>query len=617
MKGVFASTSSTNHRPNTISSVYDTARLTRFPKAMYRCNICNVISRDLLQHDKHLEGKRHRTNAQIALGEAPVPQRPPGGAAGQKRAPATGGAAGCSKRAAKAARRHDRDMASVAVAAALLNRVTSDPTFLELLLNVRLDELDCRAAPQRGGAQWWRSDALPMEYRDEADMAARLRPLLLVEARATLAAVACPKGGAVEIQGVEPPVRTPSADLQLRLTMVKPPSSQGLELSGERSRRCEGVWLHETLEQRFGNGRKRKAELDASDGLEALWALTFTIVGSGSLASARVRPGTVITLRPPRGEGQTGIPVAPAAMDILAMVVLPSLPGGKAPAAALEVQAVVPKEWKLSAGRQVGGPGMTWRACQLASVVVHERMYEACRDEVLDVPFRRELLTPSPADHRPPQPLAPASSITELNECQLAAASSFLQAVRRGQDHSGPPSTPSMHLVQGPPGTGKTSMLVWLLAQLGAAAAEARASGAARKVVVCAPSNKAVQLLCGRFVAAHPGHAARTTLIAAGGEDEHGESSTLIERVGLHGWVEHRAAALRQLAEQLVMARESASSKPIFESARQLLDEMQQRAAGFVASACGGALQVLRTRLVQLWRRPRQRTRKRWWRSYN
>ncbi|KAK3262287.1 hypothetical protein CYMTET_28845, partial [Cymbomonas tetramitiformis] len=571
MKGVFASTSSTNHRPNTISSVYDTARLTRFPKAMYRCNICNVISRDLLQHDKHLEGKRHRTNAQIALGEAPVPQRPPGGAAGQKRAPATGGAAGCSKRAAKAARRHDRDMASVAVAAALLNRVTSDPTFLELLLNVRLDELDCRAAPQRGGAQWWRSDALPMEYRDEADMAARLRPLLLVEARATLAAVACPKGGAVEIQGVEPPVRTPSADLQLRLTMVKPPSSQ--------------------------------AELDASDGLEALWALTFTIVGSGSLASARVRPGTVITLRPPRGEGQTGIPVAPAAMDILAMVVLPSLPGGKAPAAALEVQ--------------VGGPGMTWRACQLASVVVHERMYEACRDEVLDVPFRRELLTPSPADHRPPQPLAPASSITELNECQLAAASSFLQAVRRGQDHSGPPSTPSMHLVQGPPGTGKTSMLVWLLAQLGAAAAEARASGAARKVVVCAPSNKAVQLLCGRFVAAHPGHAARTTLIAAGGEDEHGESSTLIERVGLHGWVEHRAAALRQLAEQLVMARESASSKPIFESARQLLDEMQQRAAGFVASACGGALQVLRTRLVQLWRRPRQRTRKRWWRSYN
>eukprot|EP00854_Cymbomonas_tetramitiformis_P008002 gene8002-9512_t len=461
-------------------------------------------------------------------------------------------------------------MASVAVAAALLNRVTSDPTFLELLLNVRLDELDCRAAPQRGGAQWWRSDALPMEYRDEADMAARLRPLLLVEARATLAAVACPKGGAVEIQGVEPPVRTPSADLQLRLTMVKPPSSQ--------------------------------AELDASDGLEALWALTFTIVGSGSLASARVRPGTVITLRPPRGEGQTGIPVAPAAMDILAMVVLPSLPGGKAPAAALEVQAVVPKEWKLSAGRQVGGPGMTWRACQLASVVVHERMYEACRDEVLDVPFRRELLTPSPADHRPPQPLAPASSITELNECQLAAASSFLQAVRRGQDHSGPPSTPSMHLVQGPPGTGKTSMLVWLLAQLGAAAAEARASGAARKVVVCAPSNKAVQLLCGRFVAAHPGHAARTTLIAAGGEDEHGSAAHVpehcagegwarLQRVGLHGWVEHRAAALRQLAEQLVMARESASSKPIFESARQLLDEMQQRAAGFVASACGGALQ--------------------------
>ena len=38
----------------------------------FRCNICNVVSRDIIQHDRHLRGKRHANNVAAALGEAPV-----------------------------------------------------------------------------------------------------------------------------------------------------------------------------------------------------------------------------------------------------------------------------------------------------------------------------------------------------------------------------------------------------------------------------------------------------------------------------------------------------------------------------------------------------------------
>eukprot|EP00658_Telonema_sp_P-2_P031798 TRINITY_DN2371_c0_g1_i1.p1 TRINITY_DN2371_c0_g1~~TRINITY_DN2371_c0_g1_i1.p1 ORF type:complete len:813 (-),score=186.08 TRINITY_DN2371_c0_g1_i1:304-2742(-) len=35
----------------------------------YRCNVCNVTSRDQIQHDRHLEGARHRKNVATALGD--------------------------------------------------------------------------------------------------------------------------------------------------------------------------------------------------------------------------------------------------------------------------------------------------------------------------------------------------------------------------------------------------------------------------------------------------------------------------------------------------------------------------------------------------------------------
>jgi len=36
----------------------------------YRCSICQVVSRDIVQHDKHLTGKRHARNVELAVSGA-------------------------------------------------------------------------------------------------------------------------------------------------------------------------------------------------------------------------------------------------------------------------------------------------------------------------------------------------------------------------------------------------------------------------------------------------------------------------------------------------------------------------------------------------------------------
>ena len=45
---------------------------------MFRCGICNVVSRNLIEHDKHLEGKRHKRNFSLAAGTAENVSNVPG-----------------------------------------------------------------------------------------------------------------------------------------------------------------------------------------------------------------------------------------------------------------------------------------------------------------------------------------------------------------------------------------------------------------------------------------------------------------------------------------------------------------------------------------------------------
>jgi hypothetical protein len=53
----------------------------------FKCAVCNVISPNLIAHDKHLSGQRHKRNEEAAAGAAPqataarVRQQQPGGSA--------------------------------------------------------------------------------------------------------------------------------------------------------------------------------------------------------------------------------------------------------------------------------------------------------------------------------------------------------------------------------------------------------------------------------------------------------------------------------------------------------------------------------------------------------
>jgi hypothetical protein len=80
----------------------------------------------------------------------------------------------------------------------------------------------------------------------------------------------------------------------------------------------------------------------------------------------------------------------------------------------------------------------------------------------------------------------PTFRLPRLNEMQERAASCFLNAG---------PNT--ITLIQGPPGTGKTLLIVAILARL---LREKQNNDSPRKIMVCCPTNKAISVLCTRFL---------------------------------------------------------------------------------------------------------------------
>jgi senataxin len=77
--------------------------------------------------------------------------------------------------------------------------------------------------------------------------------------------------------------------------------------------------------------------------------------------------------------------------------------------------------------------------------------------------------------------------LPRLNEMQESAASCFLNA---------DPNT--ITLIQGPPGTGKSTLIVAILARL--LLEKQNNDDSPRKIMVCCPTNKAISVLCTRFL---------------------------------------------------------------------------------------------------------------------
>ncbi len=129
---------------------------------------------------------------------------------------------------------------------------------------------------------------------------------------------------------------------------------------------------------------------------------------------------------------------------------------------------------------------VTWKAFWLAGLTSYSRMYDACLFKC-DVPFLQQIIT----GRLPEWPSIHALSrlhalpVTEkLNPSQLNAVTRFHQAQK------------GLYCLQGPPGTGKTTTIAHLLTML--------ARNPDKKVMVCAPANKAVHVIAIRALQVLP-----------------------------------------------------------------------------------------------------------------
>lgn len=158
--------------------------------------------------------------------------------------------------------------------------------------------------------------------------------------------------------------------------------------------------------------------------------------------------------------------------------------------------------------RAIFKAGSKWKATYSTSLVTHERAYEACLKETKPECLKRIMLA---RIHAPIEAHDPRveERIQHLNESQRRA----IQSVVAAPDHS-------TSVIQGPPGTGKTTAVVGLLGVL---------CDQNQRALVCAPSNKAVQVVAERFLKDYP----HIPIILAGVESK---ISDELRPIFLHTW---------------------------------------------------------------------------------
>ncbi|MBX9577012.1 MAG: AAA family ATPase [Chthoniobacterales bacterium] len=158
--------------------------------------------------------------------------------------------------------------------------------------------------------------------------------------------------------------------------------------------------------------------------------------------------------------------------------------------------------------RSIFNAGSQWNATYVTSLVTHERAYEACLKKTQPECLKRIVLA---RIHVPIEAHDPRveERIQDLNESQRRA----IQSVVAARDHS-------ISVIQGPPGTGKTTTVVGLLGVL---------CDQNQRALVCAPSNKAVQVVAERFLKDYPD----IPIILAGVESK---ISDELRPIFLHTW---------------------------------------------------------------------------------
>lgn len=205
---------------------------------------------------------------------------------------------------------------------------------------------------------------------------------------------------------------------------------------------------------------------------------------------------------------------------------------------------------------------LVWHLQMLGSLITVMRMFDVFRSR-LDIRFKEQLITgqiePQTSNslglmssyYSMPTILRQATTeselpteikneLTTLNPSQNQAVQKFLRLDQ------------GLQLIQGPPGTGKTTTIITLLKVL---------SKKPQRILVSAPSNKAVQILAERFALTCP----QIPIVLVGVEDKLPDNPTL-EKIFIHSWKKqmlHKMSDINGFLQQLHLPMSEKESDPV------------------------------------------------------
>lgn len=500
---------------------------------IFRCNVCNVISKGIIEHDRHLEGKRHKHNVAVATGAAPQAQP-------KKRAGASSG------HETKQERKKRLEHEAVARASLLLNPALQQrPSFAHVILNWSTTTW-CSSSSQL----LLPADGLPARFSSSDCYLEAWEPFLLEEARCVLQ------------KGFED--RSAVVQLTLRSWKAASDALQHVMLS------------------------------DPS-------ALAFTILensggASGDAAaerSERIQSGSAVLLTPPQsqwgeGEGagtlpegwreykrQDGVPYYHHASRDITQWEKPAEPVRlglvtQRTKLGVEIELVLPAG---TSARLEAGQG--WECRLVASLAPLMRMYDSCvaLRGVFPDKFKHHLLEGKP------QALPPSHGLPALTSHASRGLNGSQQAAVKATVNASLPwplqKQAAICLIYGPPGTGKTSTILACLDELRCCPALTLSAAAPRRLLICAPSNKAVQEICSRWVAHYPD--VPVSLVGVGDMPEGGDGASL-RQVFVHGWAQELALRIREWM---------ACPAPDMKALAKMLDDGKTRAPDAWQRLCG------------------------------
>jgi len=240
----------------------------------------------------------------------------------------------------------------------------------------------------------------------------------------------------------------------------------------------------------------------------------------------------------------------------------------------------------------------TWRVTPVASLLTEQRKFEACvNNNTHNIPFllpllggkkpthikfteedTGELVAVKVEDEEKEQPLFSRTELNQagfhlptLNPTQAKAAKTFLNSQ---------PNT--ITIIQGPPGTGKTTLLVNTICQY---LMESITGDKARLLMVCAPTNKAVSVVCTRFLDTFENRNQLPCNVLLVGDDDkllddeksriRGGGKSPLRSIFLYTWIKTVVDRLSQISQFL--ARPTAKEAPRITSlSKRLLMQLRQ-----------------------------------------